>query len=387
MPFQGIQARDINEGRLRSLIDGQTPEGKTIDYKLEFPAPQDKSRKDFLADLCSFANTAGGHIIYGMSESNASPLDLVGIAGDIDTAVQRMENMARDGIRPPIPGLLFVRVTLSNGKEAVVASIPKSWNAPHQVVFQKDCRFYTRGSAGKHPIDVDELRQIVLLSQETGERIRQFRANRVGKILSGDTRVKLQPAARQILHFVPLNAFGTGVAVNLTALEQTHSLLVDTMDRAGVQRHNVDGLLAFSEYSGQYEGYAQVYRNGILEVVVPPPECNKNGRSLLQSLAFEKSLFKQSSAALKVLKSVFVAAPIAVMLSFTGIKGWEIDANFDWGHRRYSYQFDDEPLLIPELMLESLEIDDIRRSFTPIVDRTWNAAGFPKSDYWAQDEK
>jgi len=385
MPLRGIHAREIKEVHLRNLIDGQVPEGKMVDYKKELPASSDGAKKDFLADLCSFANASGGYIIFGVPESDGLPLDLIGFSGDVDAALLRMESMARDGIRPPIPGLEFVRVALTNGSSAVVASIPKSWNAPHQVVFQKDFRFYTRGSAGKQHIDVDELRQIVLLSQETGERIRQFRAGRVGAVLSGETPVALQPGARQILHFIPLNAFGTGAAVNLAALEQKQGLLVSTMVRGGSQRHNVDGLLAYSSNGQINDGYAQLFRNGILEIVVRQSVWNPTGKLLLPSLPFEEDLFNQLKAAVEVLKSVLVAPPVAVMLSFTGIKGWEMGVDDYWRTWRQHGGFDREPLLIPELIFETLEIDDIQKSIKPIVDTTWNAAGFPKSDYYAED--
>lgn len=385
MPLTGIQTREIKEAHLRNLIDSQVPEGKTIDYKQDLPASSDGARKDFLADLCSFANAGGGYIIFGIPESDGVPLDLTGIAGDVDSAVLRMESMARDGIRPPIPGLEFVRVALANGSSAIVASMPKSWNAPHQVIFQKDFRFYTRGSAGKQHLDVDELRRIVLLSQETGERIRQFRAGRVGAVLSGETPVELQPGAHQIIHLVPLNAFSTGKAVNLAALDQKRGLLVSTMDRGGSQRHNVDGLLAYSPNGHTNDGYAQLFRNGILEIVVHQPVWNPRGRLLLPSLAFEEGLFKQTAAAVEVLKAASVVPPVAVMLSFTGIKGWEMGVRDDWGTRGRRGGFDREPLVIPELIFENLEIDSIPRSIKPIVDSTWNAAGFPRSDYYAQD--
>ncbi|MGH6947029.1 MAG: AlbA family DNA-binding domain-containing protein [Kiloniellales bacterium] len=69
MPLTGIQPRDIQEPRLQDLIIGQVPEGKTVDYKQDLPASSDGARKDFLADLCSFANAAGGYIIFGITES------------------------------------------------------------------------------------------------------------------------------------------------------------------------------------------------------------------------------------------------------------------------------------------------------------------------------
>lgn len=57
------------------------------------------------------------------------------------------------------------------------------------------------------------MRRIVLQSQEVGERIRQFRAGRIAAIMSGDTPVTLAQGARQILHVIPLAAFGAGEAV------------------------------------------------------------------------------------------------------------------------------------------------------------------------------
>jgi hypothetical protein len=384
MPLKGMQPRDIAEPALQSLLAGQVPEGKTIDYKLELPGSSDGAKKDFLADLSSFANASGGHIVFGMSEKKGLPVELRGIAGDIDAAVLRLESMARDGIRPPISGLAFVRVALANGNGAIVAGIPKSWNPPHQVVFQKDYRFYTRGSAGKQHIDVDELRRIVLLSQETGERIRQFRAGRVAAAISGDTPIELEAGARQVLHLVPLNAFGTGATVDLAPVVKDRGPFVTTMNRGGSMRHNVDGLLAYSSTDKGNDAYAQLFRNGILEIAEHLAPTSK-GRLLLPSLAFERDIFTQMKAALQTLKMASATSPVAVMLSFTGIKGWQMGVRDEWGTRGREGGFDRDPLLIPELILQSLDIGDVPKAIKPIIDATWNAAGYPQSDYYDAD--
>jgi hypothetical protein len=384
MPLKGIQARDINESVLLNLKAGQVPEGKTVDYKQELPGNTDSAKRDFLADLCSFANAVGGHMVYGMTESDGIPTELIGITGEIDKAVLRLESMARDGIRPPISGLEFIRVGLSNGNETIVVSIPKSMNPPHQVVFQKDYRFYTRGSAGKQHIDVDELRHIVLLSQETGERIRQFRANRIATVVTGDTPIELQAGARQILHFVPLAAFSIGAGVDLAPLYKNPALLISVMNRGGSQRPNVDGLLAYSPTSNGNHAYAQLFTSGILEIVVHVGEqtSRHGGRRVLPSLTFEEDLFEQVRTAIQTLKTLSVVPPVAVMLSFVGIKGWGMGVGDDWGTRGHSGGFDRDPLLIPELVLQTLDADDVPKLIKPVIDSTWNAAGFAQSDYY-----
>jgi len=63
-----------------------------------------------------------------------------------------------------------------------VIRIPNSWLSPHRVELQGHNKFYTRGSNGKYPMDVDELRVAFNLSQTIAEKIKNFRIDRVKKI-------------------------------------------------------------------------------------------------------------------------------------------------------------------------------------------------------------
>lgn len=59
----------IREADLDQLIANSVLEGKTIDYKLALPSNSDLDKKEFLADVSSFANTSGGDLIFGVDES------------------------------------------------------------------------------------------------------------------------------------------------------------------------------------------------------------------------------------------------------------------------------------------------------------------------------
>jgi predicted HTH transcriptional regulator len=59
----------ITEADLQALISDAVPEGRTIEYKRALPGNSDGEKKEFLADISSFANTSGGDLIYGMDES------------------------------------------------------------------------------------------------------------------------------------------------------------------------------------------------------------------------------------------------------------------------------------------------------------------------------
>jgi len=121
---------NITEADLVSLIEAGTPELKTLEYKEALPEHSAGAAKEFLADASSFANAAGGHLIYGMRAASGVATELVGLQAEGDPTISRLENMIRDGTAPRIPGLHSFAVKLANSKIAVVIRIPKSFASP-----------------------------------------------------------------------------------------------------------------------------------------------------------------------------------------------------------------------------------------------------------------
>lgn len=62
------------------LLENKVSERKTIDYKRDLPGGADQDKKEFLADVSSFANTEGGELIFGMTEASGVPTEIVGVA-------------------------------------------------------------------------------------------------------------------------------------------------------------------------------------------------------------------------------------------------------------------------------------------------------------------
>jgi predicted HTH transcriptional regulator len=137
----------IEDKDLQSLIDNSVIEKKTLDYKKTIQGNTDSEKKEFLADLSSFANASGGDLIFGVSQDNATgiPKELVGLEiGNVDREIQRLLNIIRDGIEPRIPSVDIHPVPLSKTKTALVIRVQKSWISPHRVAFKGDHRFYIR---------------------------------------------------------------------------------------------------------------------------------------------------------------------------------------------------------------------------------------------------
>ena len=104
MIFSGKRIDEISAENIKGLLEAGVPEGKEVDYKQNLPANDNEGKKEFLADVSSFANTTGGDLIFGIREENLIPVEICGLPNlnpDID--IQRLENMIRDGIDPQLP--------------------------------------------------------------------------------------------------------------------------------------------------------------------------------------------------------------------------------------------------------------------------------------------
>ncbi len=72
---------EVREVDLQSLVVNAVLEQKTIDYERMLPTT-DEERIDFLAEVSSFANAAGGEIIYGIAQDSKTgfPCKLEGLS-------------------------------------------------------------------------------------------------------------------------------------------------------------------------------------------------------------------------------------------------------------------------------------------------------------------
>jgi predicted HTH transcriptional regulator len=174
---------DITELDLLALISNGVAEGRTIDYKRKLPPNGDADKKEFLADVSSFANSGGGDLIFGVDENAGLPTQITGFQStDTDQEVRRLDSIVASGIQPRIRYTIKL-MPCSGGQKALVIRVERRWSGPHRVVFKGHDRFYGRNSAGKYALDVNELRRAFTLSSTVTERIRAFRTDRINRVV------------------------------------------------------------------------------------------------------------------------------------------------------------------------------------------------------------
>jgi len=365
----------IIENDLKALIDNSVLEGKTIEYKQSLPSNSDSDKKEFLADISSFANASGGDLIYGIIENRNTGDTKITLEGliieNIDQEINRLDSMIREGIEPRISGIKIHHVNLSNSKRALIIRIPKSWISPHRVSFKGHDKFYSRSANGKYPLDVSELRIAFNLSETIIERIRKFREDKISKIFANETPIPLYETAKVVLHLIPVISFNPAQRYDIDKITSNPEKMRPIHPIGGGYRYNFDGFLSYSiDKENKRSSYVQLFKNGIIEAV---------GGTLLEkliirSIAYEKELIRSLSDYLSILKSLNVELPIFIFLTLLGVKGYSM-----YGQRLpEGDKIDREILLLPETIVESYETK-AEKILRPCFDSIWNACGFPKS--------
>jgi predicted HTH transcriptional regulator len=138
MSLLGKALETINESDLQGLVDNRTIENKYLEYKRELPGERDSDKKEFLADISSFANTSGGDLIFGISTVRGTPREFCGLqVANVDQEISRLENIMRTGLAPRIQ--THIRpVGKSESRIAIIVRVKKSWAAPHMITFKND---------------------------------------------------------------------------------------------------------------------------------------------------------------------------------------------------------------------------------------------------------
>ncbi|RCK72735.1 MAG: hypothetical protein ANABAC_1269 [Anaerolineae bacterium] len=376
---------DLTECDIQSLIERQVAEGIFLDYKLELPDNSDESKKEFLADVSSFANTSGGCLIFGIREEDRIPVEVVGLEINPDAEINRLENIIRDGLAPRVFGIGIESVKLSDEKYIIVIQIPQSYSAPHMVVYKNSSRFFARNSAGKYQMDVHELRRAFLLSETVADRIRDFRIQRVARIIAGETPVPLVSKDRfmLILHFIPYSSFAIKQDLDLQVCTNCsreyfypHTFL----------RFNLDGLVFFLESSLVRE-YYQSFRSGQVEYVYCGQFSKINEQPLLPSKSIEDTLINVSWNCLRYYQAISIEAPLFVLLTLSGVKGTRLELKIPYPPYFNNAQFDRDPVFIPEVMLDSFPAtkEELPNVLKPLRDAMWNASGFDSSPYFKEN--
>lgn len=366
---------EISLADIQSLVRDQARESKTLEFKRDQIGTRDDDKREFLADVSAIANTLGGDLVIGIEDTGGQASALVALrVADPDAEILRLENMLRSGLEPRLPRVDMRWIAEAPGIGFILVRIPRSWAAPHRVIFRDHSKFYARNSSAKYPMDVGELRSAFNSEESLTTRIRKFRTDRLTTISANDGPVALNEGPILVLHMLPVSAF-----TDPTTISPDERTLFRPIRSTGFNYlHTLEG---FATYTGREEAetsraYAMAFRNGIVEAAAQVGYQTDGGKIIYPD-SVEGGLLEVVDSYFHQLENLGIEPPYYVSFSLLGARGFSLYT----GNRRF---FDARPplrrdaLILPEVFVD-VPRPNVVELLKPLFDMFWQAFGYQKT--------
>ena len=374
-----VDVADTTQEDLQQLVITKAQENMHLEFKRELPTNWDnKTKNEFLADITAFANATGGDLIYGIDEGDeGEALELMFQVLDAEVEERRLADIFLHNIEPRMPGVQIHTVPLAKDGQtglAVVIRVPQSWDGPHRVNVSK--QFYIREGRRKRELNVPEIRGLFLRSENQTQRLRDFRTERLGKILINDLPCKLAQGAVVVLHVVPLQSALGLVQVNPAQYGPYRRLpvLASTATQSFI---NLDGLLCIRGINQPTtHGYTQLFRNGIFETVCvwAPTEAGKKANMPCET--YEAQIIKFVTDVQGELQFLGVSGDVSIFLSVLRANELKLGIPFEFLDGP-SGDFDRKELILPDIVID--QGGNVGQKLRPVFDYLWQCAGYDGS--------
>jgi hypothetical protein len=224
-----------------------------------------------------------------------------------------------------------------------------------------------------------EIRGLVLRNENQGQRIKDFRAERLGRILAGETPHPIAEAPVLVAHLVPTQAALEIAQINPAIYAQQRYLPLFG-HTSNLARMNVDGALSLSQAtpSGEIPGYSQFFRSGFFEATYVAPTFGGPQR-VLQSTTIERSLITLLTEFRAELVHFGIDAEVAVMVSLLHADKLVLSTPPVPPTERNGREatFDRKVVLLPDVLTQGDSAAD--QALRPMFDLLWQSAGYTRS--------
>lgn len=375
---------------IQRLIADRAQEGPHLDFKRDLPAAWDSSAKhELLADVTAFANSGGGDIVYGVDENDAAEASAICplVLASVDQEVRRLQDFLLNLADPRLPGVQVHAVEVTEGETTgyvLVIRVPQSWAAPHRV--KTNQHVYLREGLRKRPLDVPELRALFVRTESQAQRVRDFRTDRLAKVLTGDTPTPLHAGPQLVVHAIPTQAALGLVQIDPVPYSRGVSYLPMIGQRSGVAATlNFDG--AYSVIPTRHKqaaGYTQLFRQGYFEAVWVLSPFGAVADPVLPGIAYEDYINRFIGQVRGELDRHGLRWDMAVFLSLIGADQvvFAGPSDFGFGSSRHC-RFDRQALLLPDVLIPA-EVTP-GRGMRPTYDLMCQSAGMEGSANYGPD--
>lgn len=198
----------IDQPDLEALVAGQVAEHRMLEFKREYSS-KDDADGELLRDLTAMANAQGGDFLIGIDQTKSGVARaILGVEiENLDKKQQAYESLIRDRTEPRLSNYRLRFIPLSDGRYVTHFRLRASLAAPHAVRTKSHRNYYVRSSAGKHEMDVGELRDAFTASEQLFPRLRRLHAEAIERAKGSDMPLCLDDAPRCIMSLIPRSYF------------------------------------------------------------------------------------------------------------------------------------------------------------------------------------
>jgi len=169
--WEDRRLRDIVEADLRQLVDSGLEEHLQLEYKSALYGGNDHGKREFLLDICMFANAGGGILLIGIDERRDNqgqptgspdpnaPLGVV--VANPELILQSYDASAVATIQDRLPLESFA-IPVVNDRHVLAIRVPNSMATPHCVRYQGHVYFPSRRERQRYEMDIRQIKEMVM---------------------------------------------------------------------------------------------------------------------------------------------------------------------------------------------------------------------------------
>jgi hypothetical protein len=179
MLWEGTSLRDIRGADVRRLVEIGLEEHLQLEYKSALYEDTDRGNREFLQDICMFANSSGGILLLGISERRAEDGQPTGVPDPaaplgIELPNPEMVLAAYDArvtaaVEERLP-LEMAAIDVGQARRVIAIRVPDSVRKPHAVSYQGRIYFPGRRERQRYSLSVRGIKE---LTMRTASRLQQ----------------------------------------------------------------------------------------------------------------------------------------------------------------------------------------------------------------------
>ncbi|UQY87985.1 ATP-binding protein [Stenotrophomonas rhizophila] len=300
---------------VEGLVQDRAQESTHLDFKREQPSKKEDGRRELLKDVCAFANTEGGRIIYGVDEDDERCASrIVPITDEaVDAAQRRLDQAIADGIHPRLVGHSVTALTVDGGYILVI-DVPPQYGGPFQSHFNNQRRFTYRQGTINMEMDYNQLRSAFQLRGRALQEATSWRRVRLAHINDAIHKKRMVEKAWLVVHIIPFSALFDGDLIDLHAIATANRSVMN--DHADSRTFTADGLLYQDAQPGQRPlEFVRFFRSGMVEFGWVGNKYNAVGELLILGFDAASTIRDLVSRCAQILVDAGVVGPAYVSLS------------------------------------------------------------------------